>query len=85
MFSKCVAFTKFLPKECVNFRNFDTALQLMTLILQLFQITILNLLMDMDTVTDTAIKDMVMDTDIAMVMADTEVMDGKSFKLFFNK
>ena len=57
----------------------------MTLILQLFQITILNLLMDMDTVTDTAIKDMVMDTDIAMVMADTEVMDGKSFKLFFNK
>ena len=41
--------------------------------------------MDMDTVTDTAIKDMVMDTDIVMVMADTEVMDGKSFKLLFNK
>ena len=40
-------------------------------------------------VTDTAIKDMVMDkamdTDIVMVMADTEVMDGKSFKLLFNK
>ena len=35
--------------------------------------------MDMDTVTDMAIKDMV------MVMADTEVMDGKSFKLLFNK
>ena len=41
--------------------------------------------MDMDTVTDMAIKDMVMDTDIVMVMADTEVMDGKSFKLLFNK
>ena len=41
--------------------------------------------MDMDTVTDTAIKDMVMDMDIAMVLADTEVMDGKSFKLFSNK
>ena len=54
---------------------------------EFFQITILNLLMDMDTVTDTdmAIKDMVMDTDIVMVMADTEVMDGKSFKLLFNK
>ena len=43
--------------------------------------------MDMDTVTDTAIKDIVMvmaDTEV-MVMADTEVMDGKSFKLLFNK